>query len=595
MIKEKETNNIDDITKIYFKEIDRYSILSKEEEKGLLRKYKEQHDMDSYQKLINHNLRLSLFVAKKYEKICSSMTLLDLIQENNIILMKSIENFDSKKGSSLASYAIEAMHRNLRIAIDKEDKMIRIPVYLEEKKFKYQKYIKLFYMSNQRYPTDQEIISELSFKKEELEFLKKIHRYNYASLNALVDEENSHTDTDTATIESLVKYQETNYLKYDNLIDKQILKKTLKKLLSPKDYYIIYNRMIRDDNKSLDYLGKILDVSFQAINSKEKTILKKIKKSLTGEQQKKVKKYKISELMKSNVDPIFPEHQAIYYCMKNYLDDLTYYILYTRKFNKEDNNISYYQQKFPLASLEAITDGIKLCVELETKFNQDKFIFKALEIVKKKYTIDQIFELNIKPIINMQYQLSVNYFNDYSFEDIRNTQYFNKLNSSEQSLIKKYFKVSIYKDCDKETFKELEKDINQAILANYNLTEEEVKDYFNKVQNNLSEHDKKEFESYFCKKNISKEKKQKSLIDISYKLLNSQNRCLFNLSKMNSSDMKVLLLSKKISLKKHTIENIKKYYNISERDLMSGKEKRKVMKMLSPLYKEKGKQKLYRK
>ena len=76
----------------YLKEIANYPLLSKEETEALAYKYKK-GDKEAGKILANHNLRLVVSIAKKYNN--RGMDFLDLIQEGNLGLLKAIEKFDS--------------------------------------------------------------------------------------------------------------------------------------------------------------------------------------------------------------------------------------------------------------------------------------------------------------------------------------------------------------------------------------------------------------------------------------------------------------------------------------------------------------------
>ena len=97
-LREKDTNT----TKIYLKEISKYPLLSKEEEQSLAAKAAE-GDKEAKEKLVKHNLRLVVSIAKKY--IGKGLSFQDLIQEGNLGLMIAIDKFDPSKGFKLSTYA----------------------------------------------------------------------------------------------------------------------------------------------------------------------------------------------------------------------------------------------------------------------------------------------------------------------------------------------------------------------------------------------------------------------------------------------------------------------------------------------------------
>lgn len=99
---------------ILFNDIKRYDLLSREEEVMLAQKI-EKGDNSARQKMIASNLRLAIYIAKKYQnKGCS---LEDLIQESSIGLIKAVDRFDWRKGFKFSTYAVwwirQAVQRHL--------------------------------------------------------------------------------------------------------------------------------------------------------------------------------------------------------------------------------------------------------------------------------------------------------------------------------------------------------------------------------------------------------------------------------------------------------------------------------------------------
>jgi RNA polymerase sigma-32 factor len=88
----------------YLTEIRRYPLLSREEEKALAIRYKEQEDVDAAYKLVTGNLRLVVMIAREYQR--ATRNLLDLIQEGNIGLMEAVKKFDPYRGIRFPSYAV---------------------------------------------------------------------------------------------------------------------------------------------------------------------------------------------------------------------------------------------------------------------------------------------------------------------------------------------------------------------------------------------------------------------------------------------------------------------------------------------------------
>src|ERR1700737_4682446 len=89
---------------LYLSEINRYPLLTVDEEQRLARLYCKEGDLDAAHKLVTSNLRFVVKVSYEYRSYGIKMA--DLIQEGNIGLMKAVQKFDPDKGIRLISYAV---------------------------------------------------------------------------------------------------------------------------------------------------------------------------------------------------------------------------------------------------------------------------------------------------------------------------------------------------------------------------------------------------------------------------------------------------------------------------------------------------------
>lgn len=168
-----ESIHTDDAVRSYFKKIGKISLLSKEEELDLARRI-ELGDEQAKELMISSNLRLVVSVAKRYAS-GSNMSLLDLIQEGNIGLIKAVEKFDYSKGFKFSTYAIWWIRQAITRAIGDQSKTIRIPAHMNELMNHVRKAGKQFIAEKGKEPTIEDLAVMMDLPPERLEDIQKYY------------------------------------------------------------------------------------------------------------------------------------------------------------------------------------------------------------------------------------------------------------------------------------------------------------------------------------------------------------------------------------------------------------------------------------
>jgi RNA polymerase nonessential primary-like sigma factor len=118
---------LSDVTQIYLNDIGHNALLTPDQERELARRVV-MGDFEARQKMIEHNLRLVVNIAKHY--INRGMALLDLIEEGNIGLMHALEKFDPERGFRFSTYATWWIRQSIERAIMNQSRTIRLPVHV---------------------------------------------------------------------------------------------------------------------------------------------------------------------------------------------------------------------------------------------------------------------------------------------------------------------------------------------------------------------------------------------------------------------------------------------------------------------------------
>ena len=176
-----------DSIRLYLKDIKKLPLLTPEEEIDLANKIKK-GDKKARHKMIQSNLRLVINIAKRYSHLGVSM--MDLIEEGNIGLMKAVEKFNPKKGYRFSTYGAWWIRQYISRAIANQGKTVRMPVYVIELLMRYKKVTENLTSKLKRKPRANEIAKRMKLPINRVKQLSKMVS-GTTSLNAPVGEEGS--------------------------------------------------------------------------------------------------------------------------------------------------------------------------------------------------------------------------------------------------------------------------------------------------------------------------------------------------------------------------------------------------------------------
>jgi RNA polymerase primary sigma factor len=160
-----DPNFINDPVRLYLREIAETPLLTHEQEIDLAKRV-EDNDLQAVQQFVRANLRLVVSIAKRY--VNRGLTLLDLIQEGNIGLMRAVQKYDWRKGFRFSTYATWWIRQAITRAIADQSRTIRLPVHMGDSISRYRKTLNQLAQSLGRQPTPEEVAEAMEVAPEKI-------------------------------------------------------------------------------------------------------------------------------------------------------------------------------------------------------------------------------------------------------------------------------------------------------------------------------------------------------------------------------------------------------------------------------------------
>lgn len=262
-----------DSTRLMLKQICSYDLLTFEEEKELAARA-QAGDQDARNKLVAHNMRLVVSIARKYKG--TGLGFQDLVQEGGIGLMKAAEKFDPNKGFRFSTYATYWIRQTISRAIAEQNRVIRIPVHMIDLASKVKKATNELTLALGKEPSEAQIAKYMKIDIQKVKEALKTYT-DTLSLDVTVN------DGEDTTMGELI--EDENFVSpLDNIIEHDKHEKILAVLatLSDKEAKIIKMRFGIDDGrpKTLAEIGQHFGCSREWIRQQEERAMRKLRSPL---------------------------------------------------------------------------------------------------------------------------------------------------------------------------------------------------------------------------------------------------------------------------------------------------------------------------
>ncbi len=258
-----------DSLQLFLNEAGRFALLTAAQEVELAKKI-EAGDKRAQDLLVNSNLRLVVSIAKRYQG--HGLTLLDLIQEGIIGLIRAAEKFDWRKGFKFSTYATWWIRQAVQRGVANKARTIRIPVHIVEREQRIARAERELMVTLERAPTDEELADKAKLPVKQVREVRTAARA-VASLDKPIGEDDSASfgdlfASDEATPAEQVEVQLTERALHDAVDD---LPEREQKILKLR-----YGLSGTEEPKSLEEIGRILGITRERVRQLEAEALRRL-------------------------------------------------------------------------------------------------------------------------------------------------------------------------------------------------------------------------------------------------------------------------------------------------------------------------------
>jgi RNA polymerase sigma-32 factor len=264
----------------YLEAIQKYPLLSKEEEAKIAQRYHEHRDPKDAEILVTSNLRFVVKVAAEYSQFGSK--LIDLIQEGNVGLMHAVTEFNPYKGARLITYAVWWIRGYIQDFLMKQHSMVKIGTTHNQRKLFYnleKEKARLDQMGME--PTVKLLSDRLGVPEKDVKIMEKRLSGKDLSLDQPLGDDGQSTRLD---LESDGSEDITDVLiEKESLAHLQQALEKIKPELSEKEQHLLETRLLSDEPVTLQQIGDEWGVTREAVRQMEARLLKKIKQEVLAE------------------------------------------------------------------------------------------------------------------------------------------------------------------------------------------------------------------------------------------------------------------------------------------------------------------------
>lgn len=264
----------------YVAEINRYPLLSREDEAALAVTFQQTQSEQALQRLVVCNLRFVVKTAHEYRGY--GLKLLDLIQEGNMGLLIAVRKFDASKGYRLVSYAVWWIRAYIQSFIMRAWSLVKVGTTQAQRKL-------FFRLRSERERADRRAGPGMRATAAEIAEHLQVHEHEVTDMEMRLGERDFSLDVKVveggrnAHIDLLASNADSQEEQLSDGEMKSLLRKTVAATmehLNEKERYVIEKRIMAEDPPTLQEIGAKLHISRERVRQIEGNIIRKIRAAM---------------------------------------------------------------------------------------------------------------------------------------------------------------------------------------------------------------------------------------------------------------------------------------------------------------------------
>ncbi len=256
-----------DALQLFLRRASRYPLLTASQELELARRI-ERGDLDAKERLVSHNLRLVVSIARRFQGV-SELALLDLVQEGVVGLIRAVEKFDWRKGFRFSTYATLWIRQAIQRGMATHGRAIRLPVNVAQRERKVSAAARRLEAELGRQASVAEIAAACGLPHAQVAELRELAR-SLTSLDQVVG-----ADTDTTLGELLPSDAPQVDEQVGALLQRESVRRTVDDLPSPERDVIKLRFGLESDGAPLAHaqIGRRLELAPAQVRAIEREAL----------------------------------------------------------------------------------------------------------------------------------------------------------------------------------------------------------------------------------------------------------------------------------------------------------------------------------